>query len=280
MKIKQDWHVHTEHSCDGACLRMDDLIAEAEQTGILKYGVSDHLHTSYNMPDIVNSRKNYESIISKNPVLKDRFHFGIEVSCVSEWELEKIRTGDYTGNVTYGLREGGPKNAKPAIGIDHECIRQMGIEYVIGGVHWPMYCNTDKDSLMKDYHRQYIFITQHKDVDILAHYLWWNPLPGVENPFSDFDNIPESMKHELASALKQNNCAFEINLGAILLTADLTEKFKHEYLEYAAEIQSMGVNLAVGSDCHDQHYTDVDFEFSSRILEGSGIDFSGNIFKI
>jgi len=280
MIIKQDWHIHSEHSCDGACLNMADLVIETEQLGILNYGISDHLHTSYNIPDMVNSRKCYDSIISKNPALKKRFYFGIEVSCVSEWELGKIRIGDYQGDVTYGLRRGGPPNSELGIGIDREYIEQMGIEYVVGGVHWPLYCDLDRDSLLKDYHRQYMFMAQHKDVDILAHYLWWNPLTGVENPFSDFSSISPSMKQELAVALKESGCAFEINLEAILMSPSYTDKFKREYLDYASEIQSMGVIIAVGSDCHSRHYSEVNFELSSKMLEESGLDFEGNIFTV
>ena len=280
MIIKQDWHIHSEHSCDCACMRMEDLVAETAKTGILNYGVSDHLHTSYNMPDIINSKKNYDLIISKNPVLKDSFHFGIEISCVSEWELDKIRIGDYQGDVTYGLRNGGPPNAKPAIGIDKTYIEQMGIEYVIGGVHWPLYCDLDKSSLIKDYHRQYMFIAQNECADILAHYLWWNPLPTVDNPFSDFNSVPKSMKQELAFALKQHNCAFEINLEAILLSPDCTDKFKHEYIEYIAELQSMGITLSIGGDCHSRHYTEINFERAAKMIGEAGIDLESNMFYI
>ena len=281
MKIKQDWHIHSEHSCDDACLKMEDLVAEAGRIGILDYGISDHLHTGYNAPDIDASRKNYESIISQNPALKGKFHFGIEASCVSAWELDKIAKGDYVGNITYGIRSGGPKNAAPAIAVDASYIAQQGIEYVVGGVHWPLYCDYDRDSLQKDYHRQYMFLAQHKNVDILAHYLWWMPpRPEVENPFADFGDIPKAMKQELACALKENGCAFELNLCAMLLASDVTEKFKREYLDYAAEIQSMGVNLAIGGDCHSRHYTEIDFELSSKILEASGIDLESNMFRM
>ena len=283
MKITQDWHIHSEYSCDDACLKMEDLVAETEQIGILDYGVSDHLHTGYNTPDIINSRKHYESVISKNPALKGKFHFGIEISCVSQWELDKISNGDYnhTENITYGIRSGGPKNAAPAIAADSSYIEENGIEYVIGGVHWPLYCDYDRESLLKDYHRQYMFLAQHKNVNILAHYLWWMPPgPEVENPFADFSNIPKAMKRELAFALKENNCAFELNLCAVLLASNVTEKFKREYLDYAVEIQSMGVSLAIGGDCHSRHYTEIDFEFSSKMLEASGIDLDGNMFYI
>ena len=279
MKIKQDWHIHSAHSCDDACLEMEHLAFESEQMGILDYGISDHLHTRYNMPDIIASKKSYDSIISKNPALKHRFRFGVEASCVSEWEIDKIRRGDYQGNITYGIRGGGPPDAKPAMDLDRADMEKLGIDYIVGGVHWGLYCGTDKDALIRDYHRQYMYMAQHKDVDILAHYLWYNPIPGVDNPFSDFGGIPLSMKQELACALKQYGCAFELNLCAILLAPSLTDKFRHEYLEYAAGLQAMGIALAIGSDCHNRHYTEIDFELSAKMLEAAGIDLDKNMFE-
>ena len=282
MKINRDWHIHTESSCDSACLKTEDLVIEAEQLGLYDYGISDHVHTSVNFPDIVNSKKNYDNCIAKNPDLIGSFHFGVEVSCVSEWELDKICKGNCTEEPIYGLRDGGPRNAKPAIAVDREYIEKMGIEYVIGGVHWPLYCEVDKNSLIKDYHRQAMFLAEHKNVNIFAHYLWWNSYTyaGKKNPFADFGDIPASMKQELAIALKENNCAFEVNLQTMLLSPDLTDKFKHEYLEYVAEIQSKGVMLSIGSDCHKLHLTEVDFEISSQMIESVGIDLSKNMFTV
>ncbi|MCL2518229.1 MAG: PHP domain-containing protein [Oscillospiraceae bacterium] len=275
MKIKQDWHIHTEYSCDSACLNMDDLIVEAESLGIEEFGVTDHLHTIVNRPDMINSRKHYDAIIAKNPALKEKFHFGIEISCVSEWELDLIHKGEHQDAV-YGLRNGGPANAKPA--LDLECVKDLGIAFVNAGVHWPLYCEIEKDALINDYHRQYMFLAQHKDVDILAHYLWWHTRQDIDNPFANFGNIPASMKQELAFALKENNCAFELNICAIIL-AGLSEKFVSDYLEYACGLQSMGVKLAIGGDCHSKHYTDIDYARASKILEAAGIDFEKNIFR-
>ena len=141
IKIKQDWHIHSYHSCD--CdgiyygMNLDDLPAEAEQIGILQYGISDHIHTDYNKPDLISSKKHYDLVLSRNPDLKGKFHFGVEVSCMSEWELEKIRNGDYSGDIIYGIRKGGPPNTKPAITLDKhdidfttssDIIRKAGID--------------------------------------------------------------------------------------------------------------------------------------------------------
>ena len=280
MKINQDWHIHTESSCDEACMKMEDLVHEAKRLGIQNFGVSDHLHTDWNMPDIVNSKKQYDLLLSKTPELKQRFHFGVEVSCVSDWELDKIRRGDYSGDITYGLRRAAPQSAKPAVAIDREIIEEMGISYVVGGVHWPLYGEFDRNKLIRDYHRQYMFLAENPDVDILAHYLWWLERKECENPFADFGNIPASMTQELAAALKENSCAYEINLEAMLYPELLTEKFKCEYLEYAALLQSMGVVLSIGSDCHSRHLTEIDYETYADIIEKAGIDLNKNIFCV
>ena len=282
MKIKQDWHIHSEHSCDDACLKMEDLVTEAGSLGIENYGVSDHLHTYYNLPDIENSRMNYDAIIAGNPGLKEKFRFGLEISCVSEWELNRILKGDYTGKPVYGIRRGGPSNTRPAIAIDDEYVKKMGFDYVIGGVHWPLYCELNEDAVIKDYHRQCMFLITHKNIDILAHYLWWNKgaYDNLENPFLDFGNVPVSMKNELFSALKENGCAFEINLAAMLLSPVCTKKFLQDYLEYAVEIQSGGVQLSIGSDCHLQHLTNIDFEKCSLMIEAAGIDLNRNMFNV
>jgi len=277
-QILSDWHIHTERSCDGACLEMRDLVREASRLSITDFGVTDHLHTSYNLPDIEKSKADYLTAVAADPGLAGRFHFGIEVSSVSQWEIDKVLKGDYKGDVTYGLRSGWPDGALPAIALDAGYIAGMGIEFVVGGVHWPLTYDLSVDSLIKDYHRQYMFLARHANVDILAHYLWWLPRSDAANPFEEFGGVPDYMKTELAEALLDNGCAFELNLEAMLLSDYVTEKFKREYLEYAAQLQSQGVTLAIGSDCHDKHYTAIDFEKSSRMIEESGVDLTKNIF--
>jgi len=110
MPIRSDWHIHSRNSCDGACLSVRELVKQVQGKGIVDFGLADHLHTHYNLPDIANSRKEF---LANNPAA--HFHFGIEVSCVSQWELDEIATGKYD-HLVYGLREGGPAGGKLAIG--------------------------------------------------------------------------------------------------------------------------------------------------------------------
>ena len=90
MKITSDWHIHSRNSCDSACMVIADLVREAEEKGICDFGVTDHVHTPYNLGDIARSQ---EEFLSTAP--SPRFHFGVEVSCVSQWELDEIASGTY-----------------------------------------------------------------------------------------------------------------------------------------------------------------------------------------
>ncbi|MBR6773730.1 MAG: hypothetical protein IKM16_03585, partial [Clostridia bacterium] len=62
-KITSDWHIHTEFSCDQACMTMEDLVNEQAQNGVTDFGVSDHIHTIIQEDDIRRSRKAYDEIL-------------------------------------------------------------------------------------------------------------------------------------------------------------------------------------------------------------------------
>lgn len=130
MRITSDWHIHSNNSCDGACASIADIIREGAALGIKDFGISDHLHTPYNIPDLVASRKEY---LECNPPAN--FHFGVEASCVSQWEINEIAKGNGGDNPVYGIREGGPINSPLAIGINEDDIAELGIEFVVGGTH-------------------------------------------------------------------------------------------------------------------------------------------------
>ena len=90
MKITSDWHIHTRNSCDTAegALSVSQLIIEASERGITDLGITDHYHGPYSLKYIIASRK--EFVESEPP---PRFHFGVEVSCISQWELDQMAAG-------------------------------------------------------------------------------------------------------------------------------------------------------------------------------------------
>ena len=278
--ITSDWHIHTDNSCDSACMRIATLIQRARELGIQDYGVSDHLHTPYNLPDVRASRAEF---VASNP--SPRFHFGVEVSCVSQWEIDQIAAGKHKDPV-YGVRQGGPAGGPLAIGLMQRDIDELGIEYVVGGTHWQMYCPWDRQSLIRDYHRQNLFLASHPLVDIVAHPWWWHQhwpvgegggwkqvpegVPAGEPWMSDFSRIPSSMHDEFAAAARQHGSVVEVNLQAMLFCPHYSELFQRQYLEYLARIHESGVPLSIGSDCHDVGYA-IDFERAQRMLESAGL---------
>lgn len=275
MSIKSDWHIHTHCSCDSACMEFETLVREAEELGITDFGVSDHYHTRLNEPDIAASRRGYDTMLEKYPHLKGRFHFGIEATVVSAWEVDKIARGECT---EYAIRDWGAANTPVILDFDEEFLERYGIEYVVTGVHWPTYCATDVHSLVKEYHRQYMYAATHPFTDIMAHYLWWDkgvfPIWGVynaENPFLDFSVISQDMRSELEAALLEHHTAFELNI-CMIHPSCLPESFRDEYLGWVAQMQRNGVRLAFGSDTHAPRLSNTGYGEVEKILKHYGID--------
>ena len=276
MKISMDWHVHSRHSCDcaGTGMSVGEIVATARARGIGAVGLADHLHTPVNLPSLRASR---EEFLAFGPCPSLRF--GVEVSCVSRWELDEIATGRH-GNPVYGLREGGPANGPLALGLTRDDIDALGIEYVVGGTHWPMYVPFEREALIRDYHRQNLFLATHPLVDVVAHPWWFHTgywktsCPPGEPWFDDFGRIPASMHEEFAAAAVSCRTAVEINMGAMLLNdaAKYPESFKRAYLEYLAGLKARGVRLTLGSDAHNlQQYCAMDLEGAARMLDSVGI---------
>ncbi|MBQ7153381.1 MAG: hypothetical protein IJR83_05520 [Clostridia bacterium] len=271
MRIDTDWHHHTFCSCDEACIDFETLIKENAELGLRDFGVSDHLHAQPTEKDIAASRKEYERAMAAHPELKGHFHFGVEASVMSAWELEKIAKGGYE-DAAYGIREGGPAWGPLALALDDAFMEKYKVDYVITSVHWPMYCELEKNIFVKDYFRQCMFAATHPCTTILGHFLWWNPIRGMENPFLDFSVITRSMREELRAALLECNAAFEINKDAMLIA--MPEAFLDEYLGWIADMQHSGVKIAFGSDNHSAHVGKKSFEKADELLKRYQIDAS------
>ncbi len=248
MAITTDHHIHTHCSCDSACLEFETLVSDAKKIGLTDFAVTDHYHTRIEEADIAASRIEYEETLKKHPELLGHFHFGIEASVVSRRQIEKAVNGILVER---------HKNESITFDFDEEFLEKYKIDFVVAGMHTPTWCDTDKESLAKEYHRQYMFAATHPATDILAHYLWWDEgffkrvwkMPDAVNPFLDMSIISETMRNELKAALKENNVAFELNLPLVLSTK-LPDSFKDEYLGFAADLQHSGIILSAGSDCH------------------------------
>jgi len=273
VKITSDWHLHSRNSCDDACIAVADLVAHATALGVSDFGLTDHLHTPFNLPDIAASRAEY---LASNP--PPRFHFGVEVSCVSRWELDELARGTPRPKPpVYGLRSGGPPSAPPAVGLTADDVARYGIEYVVGGTHWPLYVPVEREAVIRDYHRQNMFLAEHPLVDIVAHPWWWmghwknaEGLYHAEPWFDDFGHIPASFHDEFAAAAREHGTWVEINSGATLLNRRYPPHFVRQYLEYLAGLKARGVALCFGSDCHSAVYAPR-FDEVAPLLESVGI---------
>jgi histidinol phosphatase-like PHP family hydrolase len=255
--ITSDCHCHSRNSCDCKTptipTSMAETLAAMGSCGITNCGFTDHLHTPLNLPDLEASRREFDGL-ARDP----RVHFGVEVSCVSAWELDLIAAGGHA-NAVYGLRTGGPAGADLAIGITEADIQRLGIEYVIGGAHWPMYVPFERHAIIADYHRQNMFLVSHPLVDIVAHPWWWmghwqdpDGIYRTDPWLDDFGRVPSSMHDEFAAAAREHGTVVEINLHSMLLAANYPEAFRRRYVEYLAGLKAAGVSLAIGSDHHAQ----------------------------
>ena len=271
MALTSDWHIHSRHSYDRASIGLAELIAAAAAKGIRHFGVTDHVNTPLHLADLAASRREFDAV---DP--PPGFHFGVEASCVSQWELAEVAAGKHAAPV-YGVREGGPPGGPLALGITAEDIARLGVEYVIGGTHWPMYVPLERDAVIADYHRQNMFLATHPLVDIVAHPWWW--MGGWKDEdgryttdpwLDDFGKIPMAMHDEFASAAIEHGTAVEINTGAMLLSRAYPDTFAGQYLEYLAHLKARGVVFSVGSDCHSAQYAP-DFEAVAAMLEGIGL---------
>jgi histidinol phosphatase-like PHP family hydrolase len=281
INITSDWHIHSTSSCDGH-MAFKDLIKIMPEKGIVNFGVSDHLSTPMMLPDLINSRKDFDAIKpSAGPL---NFHFGIEASSISKWELEMMLQKGL-GDRNLGIRQGGPYNDEPAMFLTKELVDEYKIEYVIAGVHFALYVPLERHAVIDSYHRQNMFLANNPLVTIIAHPWWFGDVKGywaepdgkmLTGPwFDDFTIIPKSMHEEFAAAVVQNNKIIEISM-VMILGPQWTEKFKSQYLDWLSFMKSKNVKFSIGSDCHGPDYSidgyqiPIDLRKAERILAGAG----------
>ena len=269
--LTSDWHIHSHNSCDCSSLTLSELMEKTTAAGIRDFGVTDHLHTPHNLPDIEACRREYDAL--KPP---PNFHFGIELSCVSEWELREIAKGSHP-DATYGVRQGGPPNSPLSIGATEDVLERLGVEFVVAGTHWPMYVPFERETVIRDYHRQNMFLATHPLVDIVAHpWWWWGHWADADDVFrgdpwlDNFGKIPRSMHREFAAACRESGTVVEANIGALILNYGYPETFRWRYIEYLAGLKADSVVLSIGSDCHND-YGAIEFDKAAGMLAKVGI---------
>ena len=268
MIIKNDFHIHTHCSCDSASAQIPDIVRAAKEVGLQHFGISDHLHTRFNLPDVEVAAKEFREF---GPV--PGFHFGIEISCATLWECEKIAKRDYascfkctvhghefqTMTPIDGVMYGGPANGPLWVDITKEEIDRLGIEYLIGGVHKPNYTEQEPKTMIDDFFNQSCYLLNHEFIDILAHpwdmLTFWSGWNIVTHDPNDLDpgvyfKIPQEYWDELEHLFKANHKLCELNAFMLYSRKDV-QKY---YLEHIAKWRDAGVKFTFGSDLHGPQY--------------------------
>lgn len=289
MKLNQDFHIHTHCSCDSANAQIPHIVEAAQKLGLKHFGISDHLHTKFNMPDIEIARKEF---LEYGAV--EGFHFGVEISCATAWECEKIAKRDFascfvcevhgqkfqTMTPIDGIMYGGPAGGPLQLDITEEDIKRLGIEYLIGGVHKPNYTDQNPKDMIDDFFNQSCFLIKHEFIDILAHPLeglpFWSGWCVVTKDRNDvrydaFSMIPQEYWDEMAKLFKENNTLAEINLAF-----NMPESAFHLYMEHLAQWREQGVKFSYGSDLHKAPYNEERMRQTEKVLTEYG--FSENDF--
>ncbi|MBQ7209222.1 MAG: hypothetical protein IJS01_15610 [Lentisphaeria bacterium] len=275
MKILQDLHIHSHHSCDSACSTQQDIRKDREALGLRHYAVTDHLHTQYNISDIESSRHDF---LGHN--FPAGFHFGVEVTCMATWECERIAAGDFIpkGDVPiYGFRDDErPFDGRMCIGIDENDIRKYGIELVVGGVHWPQGFPSSRTDAIDNYFKQEMFLAAHPLVSVVAHPWdslqhaagdWFRHRDKAHIDWSVYKDIPREMDDRLGEEILKNGKLAEINLPCVLKGPDYVRPL---CMERFRRWKEMGVKFTLGSDQHSAH-PDVElFSIMEKVLDDYG----------
>ena len=278
MKIRQNLHIHSLHSCDSALATLNDIQSDMTAFGMAEYGVSDHLHTAFNLCDIASCRNDFDAC-PRPP----QYHFGIEITCMAKWECEKIAAGDFKragDDPVYGLRHAELPQETPELTLDitEEQVRRYGIEYVIGGVHWASIGTDDPDRLYEDNLQQMLFLIRHPLVNVLAH-PWFDiehaiggmhiHRPGWTPDNEAYLGIPEHMNEKLgAELLKYGKCA-EINM-TMFQNPLQSDACRRRYWRIFEDWRDMGVRFTFGTDLHGAHQCNGCLVLMEHLLDAHG----------
>jgi histidinol phosphatase-like PHP family hydrolase len=251
MRILFDCHVHTRRSpCGHAEASVADLAPRVAAAGIPRWGTADHLFTACNVVDLESGRAEYDALADRSNVC-----FAVEVSVLRDWDIAETARDK---NV-WGWRPGGPPG-ELALYLPPELCARLGFQYVIAGAHWPLGAPMRRDAIVRDYHRQNMFLATHPQVDIIAHPWWWRttyimpcllPLPFRWQ--DDFSIIPQSMHDEFAAAVREHGKRVELN-AATILKPKYSARWHEQYLEFLVRLRESGCRFVVGSDSHSAEY--------------------------
>ena len=243
--IKSDWHIHSDASYDSK-LPLREIAEKGRAMGLSRIGIADHVN--YNEPmffdSLVDSANKVKALSGEFPELI----LGVELTPVNKPEYDYL--------AKHGTRDGyehvlSDKPLDMELAVSKEHLLLHGVRYAVGAAHWRVDVSDrrtpgEKDVLIRDWHRQQLYLACDERVTILGH-PWYH---GAGLWYDDFSAIPRSMNDELCAALLENGKYIECNYDAI---KKANEKFHHQYAEFLREMFERGVPVTYGSDCHNQY---------------------------
>jgi histidinol phosphatase-like PHP family hydrolase len=246
-----DWHIHSKYSpCGKPEATLEAVVAKGREAGLTAFGISDHLHSQLDYPQLRACREAYDNLPDRK-----NFYFGLEISSIRPWDLKRIdELGDKAS--IWGVQQGGPEEA-PTLCLPDGFMDELKVDYTIGGTHWPLGVAKERMAIIKSYHGQNMFLATNSNIDIVAHPWWWlgewkdadgrfTTLPWLD----DFRVIPSSMHDEFACAAREHGTAIEISSGPVLLNPSYPDHFRGQYVEYLAFLKERNVTFSLASDSH------------------------------
>lgn len=251
-----DWHIHSNASYD-ANLPVEELILSAKRIGIKQFGITDH--ANINIPSFWENMRESRRLYDKYKC--EGFYFGVELTTIPK------ALYDYCAK--HGTKDGYiyPAQDEPfelEFMLTLEDMKDLGIMYSVAAAHSPLGVPFDQEKIIREWHRQQMYIATDPRVDIIGHPWWfsgpneWRDSQGrlFDKPwFGDFDRIPISMHDELAAALTENDVCIEANISMIC-GKSYPENFYSKYNEYLRYMFEKGVRVTFGSDAHGPDYLD------------------------
>ena len=218
-----DFHIHTAHlRCANETMSVPAILDTAEQLGVAKLGIADHLNTLEKLPL---QRRIREDLLASSPAMQ--VYFGVELNFLG-------CDGEFAFNP--------------------EVKEELGFQFAIGGIHATYCAEYDLSKIIDVQHRHHLHTCENALVDVFVHPYWFGKGEFDRNEWPWFDSVrpvPESYARELGQTAKATGTAIEINACANLCNPGNAPDYVDRYAEYLAAIAAEGAMFSLGSDAHD-----------------------------
>ncbi len=239
-----DWHIHTEASYD-AELTAEQLTEGCRRQGIVRCGITDHVNLPSWGDTLLKSREILERCTMSG------IYLGVELTTRAKHvcEYDRLHPGERSP-----IWDGATERDEIELTLNAEELARYGVDYVLGAAHWILTNTKDAGRVVRDMHRQNMWLAQDPRVDIVGHPFWiYGELdtPKGKMPFDDMSLISRQMREEFGAALRENGKAVEYNLMSFAVEGcGHSESFCYAYAEFIRALYEQGVPVTIGSDEH------------------------------